>query len=194
MISRNDCRHYDECSAPLCPRLSEEENKKGMWYPVEEICKRRKDLPVWVNRQRKIAVKAKAENHVFYFTLDMLKIPLRVTPSIKGLDSDGAEEAKQLRAWFKKYKGTKKRNLSAKQRQEKRKAISRARKIREKKTENPVGINSSGDASASPFLSENGATEGHLLSENRRENMQMGSVTSSNQNKEANAFNMKERL
>jgi hypothetical protein len=119
--------------------LSEQENGKGLWYPDEEICRRRKNLPEWVNQQRKITRKVRSENQAFYFTLAMLKVPFRVTKSVKGLDSDSRMgEERQLKAWFKRYKGTKERKLSVEQRQEKRKAVAIARKAKKEKRKDPI--------------------------------------------------------
>ena len=108
MNKRNTCKYYDGCSAPLCPMLSEEENNKYIWYPDEEICTRRKKLPDWVKQQRKVAKKVSSDNCWFYFTMDMLKVRFRVTKNVKGLDPD-KKESPQLKQWFKRNKGIKKR-------------------------------------------------------------------------------------
>ena len=107
--------------------LSREENKKELWYPEEEICKKRKDLPGWVRQQRKIAAKASKENHGLYFTLDMLMVPFKVTKAVKGLDTDKGDQDRQLKDWFKRNRGTGRRKLSAKQRDHKRKSVALAR-------------------------------------------------------------------
>ena len=139
MYLRTKCTHYEGCSAPLCPMLSEQENEKGLWYPDEEICRRRKNLPEWVKQQRKVTRRVRAENQAFYFTLAMLKVPFRVTKSVKGLDSDSRMgEERQLKAWFKRYKGTKERKLSVEQRQQKRKAVAMARKAKKDKRKDPI--------------------------------------------------------
>jgi hypothetical protein len=90
--------------------LSEQENEKGLWYPDEEICRKRKNIPEWVKKQRKIAKKVKPESHAFYFTLEMLKVPFRVTGNTKGLDPD-KEEPPQLRRWLKRYSQSEKKKL-----------------------------------------------------------------------------------
>ena len=109
MNQKNECRYYQNCSALLCPVLSDEENTNFIWYPDEEICRRRKGLPDWVRQQRKIAKKAKPESFWHYFTLEMLKVRFRVTSSVKGLDPNNLNEEAQLRAWRKRNKGSKKR-------------------------------------------------------------------------------------
>ncbi|MDR1896357.1 MAG: hypothetical protein LBR10_06165 [Prevotellaceae bacterium] len=58
--TNKDCRYFDGCSAPLCPR---DKGAAGCtWFPDEDIC-RLVDVPDWVKRQRKIFRKAA---RVFY--------------------------------------------------------------------------------------------------------------------------------
>jgi hypothetical protein len=108
--------------------LSDTQNKSYCWYPDEEICRRRKGVPDWVRQQRKI-VKARPENCDFYFLLEMLKVPFRVTSRVKGLDPDQplAKEPQQLKAWHKRNKGTTARKLSAEHRAKLKMAAERAR-------------------------------------------------------------------
>jgi hypothetical protein len=47
-------------------------------------------------------------------------------------------EERQLKAWFKRYKGTKERKLSVEQRQQKRKTVAIARKAKEDKRKDPI--------------------------------------------------------
>jgi hypothetical protein len=164
MYQRNKCRYYDECSAPLCPMLSDEENRKGLWYPEEEICWRRKDLPDWVRQQRKVVKKVKKENMPYYFTLDMLMVPFRVTDSVRGLDSDQGDEEKQLKAWFKRNRGARKRNISDQQRERKRKSVARARrgKTRAQHTLDLILSSNQGDSSFSDNQLDN-----HQAQQNR---------------------------
>ena len=93
------CKHYDRCNAQLCP-MSIEQESNCIWYPDEDICKIQEKSPKWVDKQRKIKAKAKEENLGFYFTIDMLSSPFRVTKNVKGLDPDLKEEP-QLKAWKK---------------------------------------------------------------------------------------------
>jgi hypothetical protein len=131
MNQKNECRYYESCSAPMCPILSDEQNINYCWYPDEDICRRRKGLPDWVRQQRKIAKKAKPENYRYYFTLDMLKVRFRVTSSVKGLDPDNLNEEAQLRAWRKRNKGSKKKKITEKQREQKRRNLMEAIKTKE---------------------------------------------------------------
>jgi hypothetical protein len=126
MNKRNNCKFYDGCNVQLCPMLSDEENKNYIWYPDEEICTRRKNLPDWIKQQRKVAKKASPDNCCFYFTMDMLKVNFRVTNTVKGLDPD-KEEPPQLKQWFKRNKGTKKRRISDEQREQKILVLENAR-------------------------------------------------------------------
>jgi hypothetical protein len=138
MNKRINCKFYEGCSAPLCPVLSDEQNSKYIWYPDEEICRKRKGLPDWVKQQRKIAKKAKPEYFGYYFTLGMLKVRFRVTSSAKGLDPnmDLEKEGLQLKAWHKKYKGTKKRKITEAQRAQKRKFLEKARQVKKARKQN----------------------------------------------------------
>jgi hypothetical protein len=130
MNQKNDCRYYESCSAPMCPILSDEQNINYCWYPDEDICRRRKGLPDWVRQQRKIAKKAKPDNYRYYLTLEMLKVRFRVTSSVKGLDPDNLNEEAQLRAWRKRNKGSKKKKITEKQREQKRRILMETRKTK----------------------------------------------------------------
>jgi len=147
MNKRVDCKFYEGCSAQLCPMFSDQDNKKYIWYPDEEICKRKKDIPDWIRQQRKVAKKAKSDNYWFYFTIGMLKVNFRVTNSVKGLDPD-KEESNQLKQWFKRNKGVKKRTISEKQRRQK---IIDLKKAREKKIQKQIDAS---DESGAEGLSE----------------------------------------
>ena len=62
----------------------------------------------------------------------MLKVPFRVTNSVKGLDPNLPleKEGQQLKAWHKKYKGTKKRKLTEAQKAHKRRILAEARQAK----------------------------------------------------------------
>jgi hypothetical protein len=79
-----DCRYFDGCSAPLCPK--------------EDIC-RLADVPEWVKRQRKVSRKAAMGG---YFTVAMLKQDCRISKGMKGVDPDGtdSERERDEAAWF----------------------------------------------------------------------------------------------
>lgn len=79
-----DCRYYETCSAPLCPKLSEKVLNDMFWYPDEEICKNKEDMPEWVKVQKKIQKKVKPENVGYMFTVGMLKKVKKVTKEVKG--------------------------------------------------------------------------------------------------------------
>ena len=130
MNKRVRCRYYEECSASICPKLSDEQNGNYIWYPYpdEEICRLVKNVPDYVKQQRKIAKRIEPENHGYYFTPDMLKVPFRVTKRVKGIDPDNFNEKAQLKSWFKRHRGSKKRKISKQVREQKRETIALARK------------------------------------------------------------------
>jgi hypothetical protein len=92
-----DCKYFDGCSAPLCPK--DEKAAAGTWFADEDIC-RLADVPAWVKRQRKVSRKAALGG---YFTLAMLEHDCRITQRTKGIDPDGTdkERAADEAAWFK---------------------------------------------------------------------------------------------
>jgi hypothetical protein len=92
-----DCRYFDGCSAPLCPR--DEGVAERTWFADEDVC-RLADVPEWVKRQRKIARKAAPDG---YFTLAMLRHDCRIPQGMKGVDPDGTdtERERDEAAWFK---------------------------------------------------------------------------------------------
>ena len=83
-----DCRYFDSCSAPMCPKDSGV--AKTAWFPSEEICKL-KDVPEWVKRQRKIDKKA-VGFEAGCFTLPMLERDCVIAKGIKGIDPDIPEK------------------------------------------------------------------------------------------------------
>jgi hypothetical protein len=96
-----DCKYFDGCSAPICPKDPGQENTT--WFPDEDIC-RLADVPDWVKRQRKVSRKAAPGNSPCgYFTLAMLKQDCRISRGIKGIDPNGTdqERAADVAAWFK---------------------------------------------------------------------------------------------
>jgi hypothetical protein len=92
-----DCKYFDGCSAPLCPR--DEGIADRTWFPDEDIC-RLAGAPDWVKRQRRVAKKAAPDS---YFTLAMLKQDCRISKNMKGVDPNGTdkERAGDEAAWFK---------------------------------------------------------------------------------------------
>jgi hypothetical protein len=92
-----DCKYFDGCSAPLCPK--DEGVALRTWFADEDIC-HLSDVPDWVKRQRKISRKAAMGG---YFTLAMLKQDCRTSKGIKGIDPNGTdrERAADEAAWFK---------------------------------------------------------------------------------------------
>lgn len=94
-----DCRHWDSCSAPLCP-LDLQSMEHGIWYPDEEICRSRTHRQglKWIENQRKIAKKAKSTDT--YFTVEMLDRDFIVRSGIEGIDPDSKNPEKEYKQWF----------------------------------------------------------------------------------------------
>lgn len=80
----DDCPLFDKCNAPLCP-LDENSIINGIWYPDEEVCKK-KAIELWVKNQRK--VKKRSRDTEKYFTASMLNRNIRVRNGITGLGTD----------------------------------------------------------------------------------------------------------
>ena len=97
-LKSDQCRHFDSCSAPLCP-LDEKHLKGDIWYPEEEIC-RLKKIPDWIKQQKKIAKKTKEKDT--YYNYEMLNRNCRVGNGMTGLNPDKSEEP-QLEDWHKKH-------------------------------------------------------------------------------------------
>ena len=93
-----DCKYFDGCSAPLCPRDKDIANYT--WFPDEDIC-RLNNSPEWVSRQRRIAHKAEGFE-AGYFTLAMLRHGCRIAKGIKGIEPNGTdkERAEDEQEWF----------------------------------------------------------------------------------------------
>ena len=97
-IRSDQCRHFDYCSASLCP-LDPEHLKTRIWYSDEEVC-RLKSVPNWVKIQKKIVKKTKDKNT--YYTYEMLNRNCKVGTGMTGLNPDKPEEL-QLIAWLEKH-------------------------------------------------------------------------------------------
>jgi hypothetical protein len=91
-----DCKYFDGCSAPLCPKDAGVAD--GAWFAYEDVC-RLADVPEWVGRQRKVSRKAALGG---CFTLAMLKQDCRISKGMKGIDPDGTgkERAADEAAWL----------------------------------------------------------------------------------------------
>lgn len=88
-----NCRHYNECEAPLCPQAI---NLKGcLWFPSEPVC-RLKDAPGWVQKQRQIA-KVPGIDREKYFTLRMLDSIEEITQDLEGANPELSRGEKE---WF----------------------------------------------------------------------------------------------
>ena len=99
--TRENCKYFDGCSAPICPR-----DKRAVhtaWFVGEPVC-RLHDVPEWVKQQRKIAKKA-AKETAGCFTLPMLERRCIIGKKITGIDPDGdeAEREDAEKNWLEKH-------------------------------------------------------------------------------------------
>jgi len=97
---REKCRHWDSCSAPLC-LLDSDSLENGIWYPDEEVCRKRQ-VPEWIKRQKKIT--RKARDYSKNFLLEMVKQNCVVGKGMTELDPDSlTSENEQLKRWYRKH-------------------------------------------------------------------------------------------
>jgi hypothetical protein len=98
---KRNCKYFDGCSAPMCPR--DAEASKTIWFADEPVC-RSHDVPEWVKRQRKI-VKTGADETAGCFTLFMLERRCVIGKKISGIDPDGTDTEREgaERNWLKKH-------------------------------------------------------------------------------------------
>lgn len=96
-----NCKHWDVCSAPICP-LDTKKNLQGYcWYADEEICRSREFSGLaWIRNQKKIAKRTKDNNK--YFNFEMLNRNCRITKGIIGLDPE-KDEIPQLKKWLRSH-------------------------------------------------------------------------------------------
>ena len=105
MTNPEQCKHFDSCSAPICPL-----DDGAIWYPDEDICKNRGFLQErWIKNQKKI--KKVGSYYTGYFTKAMLDRRLIVKKGMKGIDPD-KDEPRQLKKWLSEHPD---RKLSQKQ-------------------------------------------------------------------------------
>jgi hypothetical protein len=103
-----NCRYFDGCSAPLCPK--DEGIAERTWFPDEDMC-RLICVPEWVKRQRRVSRKAALGCALSgalgcalsgYFTVAMLKRDCRISKGMKGIDPNGTDKTRAAdeAAWF----------------------------------------------------------------------------------------------
>ncbi len=104
-----ECPRLERCNAGLCP--PDPLIEKRIWYPDEEICKRKGfGNTDFVKVQKKIK-RVKADPNRF-FNVQMLRRIHRVAKGIKGIDPD---KEKQLERWIETHPETKKRKFTPQQ-------------------------------------------------------------------------------
>jgi hypothetical protein len=96
-----DCRYFDSCSAPLCPKS--DTVKTAAWFPNEEIC-HLQDVPKWVKQQKKIA-KRGADETAGCFTLSMLQQDCVIGTNPIGLDPNLTDTERKAaeKVWLDKH-------------------------------------------------------------------------------------------
>lgn len=97
-MKKENCKHWDYCSAPLCPK-DIESLKNGIWYPDEEIC-REVPSPLWVKRQKKIMKRYNDGSK--FFTISMLEHDFIIRKGIKGINPEKGKE-REIIKWFLKH-------------------------------------------------------------------------------------------
>ena len=90
------CKHFNSCSANLCPLFPSIEDSVLPWYPDEEICKLHR-APEWVKRQRRIAKRTLPEDVNRFYTVQMLKHRCRIGKGVKGLKPEQAGTSRDTR-------------------------------------------------------------------------------------------------
>lgn len=105
-----NCKHYESCSAPICPRNADSV-KHCIWFPGEETCSLT-DVPEWVKRQRKLSLYASKEG---YFNADMLSHGFTIRKGIRGCDPDRLieERAVDVLHWLREHPSPSKERLVA---------------------------------------------------------------------------------
>jgi hypothetical protein len=93
-----DCRRFEECSAPLCPL--DENLRKRVWFADEPICRSKNHGGgrQWMVSQRK--VKKKSADPTTCYTLEMLDRHFIVKKGIVGVDPDSKDFPGAVRKWI----------------------------------------------------------------------------------------------
>lgn len=130
-----NCKKFDSCSAPLCPKqpLS---LATCSWFPGEEICSLAEfsALP-WIKSQRRIARKGLGFD-AGCFSVDMLEHPFILTIGTRGLDPDRDPPGeKAVIKWIKSHPARVKREMSEEERKQCAERLARGKKTLGKKSD-----------------------------------------------------------
>ena len=134
---KSECRHYDYCSAPLCP-LEREGLFQRTWYIHEEICIVN-EPPYWVERQEKLRKRTK--NKTTCYTFAMIKHKCMIKFGINGIQpsmNTMSQQNKLDKEWIKNHKL--KKPLSIAEREIRIKRLEKARLVRKNMSESRVEI------------------------------------------------------
>lgn len=100
---KNDCGHFDYCSASICPE-DPSSLEHCAWFPDEEICRKR-HVPEWVKRQKRIARKLNYDFERGCFTKRMLERKAKITSKLHGVDPEKGHPHDQEEKWLKHHPG-----------------------------------------------------------------------------------------
>lgn len=98
-MANKECRHFEYCSAPLCP-MDPGSLEHCAWFPDEEICRRQPALD-WIKVQKKLAKRMTFNNGCF--TYSMLNQGCMLQKGTKGIDPEKGPIHKQEAAWLEKH-------------------------------------------------------------------------------------------
>jgi hypothetical protein len=110
-MSNQKCKYFCDCSAPLCPE-DPESLSHSSWFADEEICRKR-PVPEWVKRQRRIAKKLNFDNERGCFTKKMLERKAKISFKMHGVDPSKGPPHKQEEKWLKNHPGPSKKTATA---------------------------------------------------------------------------------
>jgi len=95
----------------LCPE-DPESLSHSSWFADEEICRKR-PVPEWVKRQRRIAKKLNFDNERGCFTKKMLERKAKISFKMHGVDPSKGPPHKQEEKWLKNHPGPSKKTATA---------------------------------------------------------------------------------
>ena len=107
-----DCKYFETCSAPICPRNAAS-LKNSVWYGDEEVC-RVENAPL-VKRQRKIAKLGLGINDGC-FTAAMLERTCVVGRGMRGIPPEDYPFDEPVKKWLNAHPEIVKREFSPEQR------------------------------------------------------------------------------
>lgn len=104
-MDKFNCPNFENCSAAICP-LDPTNLDDAIYYPDEEICKRRDfQRADWIRKQKAVVKVGAAADR--YWTVDMLRAAKQVRKGIEGINPDQPldEARKAEQRWIVEKKG-----------------------------------------------------------------------------------------